>query len=474
MTSYSPLVSWLVVIIINLLRTEYGTRAEIHSARQSQLRLHSSSSPSSKLCLRLCKWNIRHQKKRQTITFDECSKNCEQGKAQRVLEKKGNLAVMRFRRQRSITADENRKCHGLVKHSGVPLLGPVATEILNVDYKAHSSEEYHYNVSWKPLDEASFKEHNWTHYSLLYQFKSQHHDPGPSMKCVLVPKNRTSWILKHKPLGSPKSPGNLLSAVVSYPYSGNDVSRIPLHEFDPLKPTFIPTFIPVFATAKASKLNFAGPIAGGSSLALLIVILMVIFLRRRGHCSLRYQDPVRQHVIAIPNNIAEGAAAVNHPPNPERNRNELYYSCYFPENEAFREKVASIVNLFRKKGYNVIMDAMASSEISSQGPTRWAERQIRRANKVLIFLSPGLLKLAVDGCEGMQSQDVNRVWIELEVLRDIYTRNHSAAKMVCIALPDTPVSSLEHPLWAKVSYNWPNDFEKLLRRLNDRPCILPG
>lgn len=84
---------------------------------------------------------------------------------------------------------------------------------------------------------------------------------------------------------------------------------------------------------------------------------------------------------------------------------ELYYSCYYPENEAFRGKVASIVNFFRKNGYDVIMDAMVSSELSSLGPTRWAENQIRKAKKVLVFLSPGLLKLAsADGCDGTQSQ----------------------------------------------------------------------
>ena len=86
---------------------------------------------------------------------------------------------------------------------------------------------------------------------------------------------------------------------------------------------------------------------------------------------------------------------------------ELYYSCYYPENEAFRGKVASIVNFFRKHGYDVIMDAMVSSELSSQGPTRWAENQIKKAKQVLVFLSPGLLKLAsTDGCEGIQSSEV--------------------------------------------------------------------
>ena len=51
------------------------------------------------------------------------------------------------------------------------------------------------------------------------------------------------------------------------------------------------------------------------------------------------------------------------------------------------------------------MDAMMSSEISSQGPARWAENQIRKAKKVLVFLSPSLLRLASsDGREGIHSQ----------------------------------------------------------------------
>lgn len=90
----------------------------------------------------------------------------------------------------------------------------------------------------------------------------------------------------------------------------------------------------------------------------------------------------------------------------------IYYSCYYPENEAFRGKVASIVNFFRKNGYDVNMDAMMSSELSSQGPTRWAENQIRKAKKVLVFLSPGLLSLAsADGCEGIHSQVRNLYFV---------------------------------------------------------------
>ena len=83
---------------------------------------------------------------------------------------------------------------------------------------------------------------------------------------------------------------------------------------------------------------------------------------------------------------------------------DTYYSCYYPENEAYREKVAAIVNYFRQSGYEVVMDVMVSREISSQGPTRWAECQIRKAKKVLIFLSPGLVSLSLDEREGGYSQ----------------------------------------------------------------------
>ena len=83
---------------------------------------------------------------------------------------------------------------------------------------------------------------------------------------------------------------------------------------------------------------------------------------------------------------------------------EMYYTCYYPEGEEFRERVASIVNYFRQNGYNVIMDVMVSGEITSQGPTRWAETQMRKARKVLVFLSPGLVNLALDGRDNSQSQ----------------------------------------------------------------------
>ena len=84
----------------------------------------------------------------------------------------------------------------------------------------------------------------------------------------------------------------------------------------------------------------------------------------------------------------------------------MYYACYYPEGEEFRKDVASIVNYFRNNGYNVKMDVMDSGDISSQGPSRWAESQIRKAKKVLVFLTPALVNLSrVDEwADSLQSQ----------------------------------------------------------------------
>ena len=65
------------------------------------------------------------------------------------------------------------------------------------------------------------------------------------------------------------------------------------------------------------------------------------------------------------------------------------------------------------------------------------------------------------------------MWIELQLLRNIYTRNRSASKMVCIRLPNISIKSLPLPLWASTSYKWPKDVKKILKRLNDRATILP-
>ncbi|KAL9955671.1 hypothetical protein ACROYT_G037024 [Oculina patagonica] len=412
----------------------------------------------------------KDQERLRIFTFEKCIQDCKQGSS------KDDHASPKLRMQRSIK--ENQRCLGL---SDPIAAFPHRAERLKVEFKSIEADKHSYKIFWKPLKEFLFDEYNWTHYSLLYFFEN---NPSPDGKtsCVLVPRNVTSWtITDHAPNIKPDV---LHFAVVSFPFKGtNTGNNIWFDEYDPLRPTFIPTFIPVFETIESATRPMSiawAPIAGGSAagVVLLVILLMGIMWRRRSAlCPSNYQDPGMQAVISRPNNIKERvtdrtAVAAS---SSADNSCELYYSCYFPENEAFRGKVASIVNFFRKNGYDVIMDAMVSSELSSQGPTRWAENQIRKAKKVLVFLSPGLLKLAssADGCEGTQSQDINRVWMELEVLRDLYTQNRSAAKMVCITFPDLPVTSQDVPVWLKVSYKWPGDVREILKRLNDRPSIKP-
>ena len=66
---------------------------------------------------------------------------------------------------------------------------------------------------------------------------------------------------------------------------------------------------------------------------------------------------------------------------------------------------------------------------------------------------------------------MRRVWLELDLLRDHYAKTRSASKMVCVAIPEIPVNS--PLLWAKIIYKFPEDYDKILQRLNERPSILP-
>ena len=53
------------------------------------------------------------------------------------------------------------------------------------------------------------------------------------------------------------------------------------------------------------------------------------------------------------------------------------------------------------------MDVMDCNELVKLGPTRWAEQQIKKAHKILVFLSPGLLRLC--GTDDEDSHNSNQV-----------------------------------------------------------------
>ena len=123
----------------------------------------------------------------------------------------------------------------------------------------------------------------------------------------------------------------------------------------------------------------------------------------------------------------------------------------------------------------MIMDKMASNDICSNGPMRWAERQIKKARKVVVFMSPGYARLCDDDEELAQqaTDDVKRVWYEMCLLRNIYCNTHSAAKIVCVLL-DKTLDSLQMPPWAAVTYRWPDDQDHIMKRLNDCVDINPS
>ena len=148
---------------------------------------------------------------------------------------------------------------------------------------------------------------------------------------------------------------------------------------------------------------------------------------------------------------------------------------YYPENQTYVTKIASIVNWFRQTaGYHMIMDKMATTEISSKGPMRWAESQIQKADKVLVFLSPGYNAMYAHDEKMSQnsSDDEKRVWYEVQILKNMFCCTRSAAKIVCV-LTDDNMNTRDLPPWAEVTYRWPKDKDKIIMRLNDTTEIAP-
>ena len=148
---------------------------------------------------------------------------------------------------------------------------------------------------------------------------------------------------------------------------------------------------------------------------------------------------------------------------------------YYPEDQSHILLVASIVNWFRDNGYDMIMDKMDSLEMSSRGPATWAEFHIEKAKKVLVFLSQSYLRLYAgdEGDAQGSSDDIKRVWYEMQMIKNTFCYTHSAAKIVCV-LMDKKMTTQKLPAWAEVTYCWPEDKEKIAMRLRDTREIEPA
>lgn len=327
-------------------------------------------------------------------------------------------------------------------------------------------------VRWSPTEPNSIpgSPANWTWYALMYHdsFKQKN-------RCILIPKEQNEWIIRNG--DDWDFPHMIYLGVSTYPYD-----ELELKPYAPIpKP---PTLPPTPDSRPANKVIVA--LVGVTAGILLLLVFLLAYRKRFGLFPLCSTGFVREPVVenskinnsCVDNddvNEADVKYIINHLPLKSEGP-EFFYACYFPENEKFTRAVAGIVNYFRQNGYPVVMDVMSSNEMVDLGPTRWAEQQIKKAHKILVFLSPGILRLCGAADEDKQSlhQENERVWYEMSLLRTIYSQTHSAAKMVCITLPQGMViDTRDIPLWAEMRYRWPKDKRKILNRLNDRPFILP-
>ncbi|XP_068761270.1 uncharacterized protein [Montipora capricornis] len=421
-----------------------------------------SSRHPSPICRFLCKRRTNPLGKESP--FDLCSRTCFHDKTGGEISKP--LSKERKRRTRKSKEDEEQeRCFRPPNISAT--YGAKAPEQVKVDFKTRKPN---LQVTWSSAEHELYP--NWTSYSLVYHDEFLQID-----RCVFIPKDQHQWIIRDG--DDWNYPNRIFLGVATYPYHKLDLNPYAL---TPDPPTIPPTAVP----GPTEKVIVA--VIGLAAGIVLLLVLLLVYRKRFNWFSSCSSGPSSNGVVGnsmINNSCVDHDDAndvdviypkiTNHLPL-KSNDPEFFYACYYPENEDFTRAVAGIVNYFRQNGYPVVMDVMSSNEMVNLGPTRWAEQQIKKASKILVFLSPGILRMCGVTDEESQSshQEHERIWYEMCLLRTIYSQTHSAAKMVCITQPRRmTIDPRDVPLWAEMRYRWPEDKRKILNRLNDRPFILP-
>ncbi|KAM7435159.1 hypothetical protein ABFA07_014885 [Porites harrisoni] len=431
------------------------------------------------ICHYLCSSRINEPFRKGT-SFDQCFRECslkkrkDSGESLSAVEKKDDLNFPKTRSRRE-TKNSYEDCPSN-KH--FPFGYIVEKDKISVDFKKMKPN---LTVEWEPEHQNFY---NWTSYGLLYHGlkMDQRH------ACIIVPKDhykdpyrrdKLQWIIADGE-GPWKYPEPIVLVIFTYP---GLYHSLPLEKYAP-DPPEPPTPPPTSKEGSHTKIIAA---AAGLFAGLMLLFVIVVAYRKRVNVCQTFSRGNR--------NILENVR-INNPccvDDDETNGNlqllpvirnnlqqsgpERFYACYYPESDEFQKLVASVVNFFRMNGYMVVMDVMSCSEMANLGPERWAEQQIKKASKVLVFLSPRLLRLcgAEEDETQYSSQEHKRVWYEVSLLRSIYSHTHSAARMVCITLPPSKaaIDPQDFPLWAELRYRWPEDKRRILNRLNDRPRIQP-
>lgn len=342
---------------------------------------------------------------------------------------------------------------------------------INADF---SSRKPNLLISWSPVHYNM----NWTLYALHFTSTGEAENID-GLHCQLIPKDRHEWIIQN---GSGWTyPDEIWVAIVTYPHRKYDPIDMKVFGTTPRPP---PTFPP---TSNDVPTKLIAAISGAASGLLLLVFAFLVYRKQislwpcgkrgNGEGDVPNSGPFNTH-REFPE--ARNLLVIQEPKKPVIPEPipglETYYACYYPESPWYQGEVARTVNFFRESGYTVEMDVMNCNERVDLGPSRWAEQQIKNALNVFVFLSPGLLHLCGndDEAEVSSHQEYEDRWYELDLIRREYTQTRSLRKMVCIILPNIHVDPRYLPPWAQITYKWPEDVDRIFKRLNGRPIIQPS
>ena len=142
-----------------------------------------------------------------------------------------------------------------------------------------------------------------------------------------------------------------------------------------------------------------------------------------------------------------------------------HYISYFPENTTI-SKVVGIYSWLISHDIDVIMDRMYDPKMyNSLGPKRFGEKFLANAEKVLMIITPGYLKLCwlddavdVNTKPTLNSLDEERLYNEVAYIKNELstTMNHACNRFVLV-LVNVSESHLPNWLCNTTTVSWPKD-----------------
>jgi hypothetical protein len=146
------------------------------------------------------------------------------------------------------------------------------------------------------------------------------------------------------------------------------------------------------------------------------------------------------------------------------------FISYSQDSDEHKQRVLVLTEALRSDGVDAIVDQYVTAP--SQGWARWMSDEIAAAQFVLVVASEAYRKKA----EGEAPTGAGRgvKWESHLTVQEIYDADARNEKFIPILLDGIGDDAIPQVLRAWTYYRWPADSKELLRRLYNKPKVVPA